>query len=208
MRKTIAQQLAEAQVIIDNALNNPDIRKPLEAYGYDTKRIRGGKVLLENVVMLQSVQKKEYGMQYRATDQLQAARQEAETLYKKHLNLARMALPDDRAAWNTLQLIGARQRSVAGWLSQARIFYNNVVSIDNALESFGVTREELATAQAMVEAVAAELAHQKSGKSVAQASTRQRNEALDALNQWIGDFLSVARIALRESPRSSRLWGW
>jgi len=207
MSNKVEQQLTDAQIVIDNALNNPSIRKQLESYGYDVKRIKAGKELREKAMMLHSAQKKEYGVQYGATDALLAARQEAATLYKKHLTLARMALPGNRGAWNTLQLNGARKRNFAGWVSQARVFYTNVLDIAAELETFGVTQAELETGQAMIEAVADARARQQQGKSKAQQTTRQRNEALQALNQWMDDFMTVARIALRESPQELEALG-
>jgi hypothetical protein len=207
MRKSIAKQLSDAEIVIGNALSKPRLRKPLEAYGYDLKRIREGKALLENALMLQSAQKDEYGNQIDATDTLNEARQEAEAVYKKHLNLARMAFAGKRSAIKKLQLKGARARGIAGWLSQARIFYTNVMVMATPLESYGVTREDLATGQAMVEAVVAEMANQKDGKRAAQDSTRLRNEALEALNLWVEDFMTVARMAYRQTPQSLEALG-
>ena len=56
------------QVAVDNALKGPKILEALTAYGYDETKITAGKTLYEEVSALVTLQKKEYGEQYEATE--------------------------------------------------------------------------------------------------------------------------------------------
>ena len=198
MSKSIDQELADSQVAIENALGDKKVLQRLAVLGYDTKKIREGKVLRETTMMLQSVQKKEYGLQYKATDALRAAWEEAEELFAKHVSIARIVFKNNREVWNSLQLAGVRKRVISGWLEQARIFYVNAPEVASQLEAYGVTLAELESGKAMIDAVAAAYARQKQEKGKAQQATRQRDEALAALKAWMSDFMAIARIALKD----------
>ncbi|NEP46299.1 MAG: hypothetical protein F6K35_46720, partial [Okeania sp. SIO2H7] len=44
-------------------------------------------------------------------------------------------------------------------------------------------------------------AAQEKEKGEAQQATKTRDEALDALDDWLGDFLAIAEVALADKPQ-------
>lgn len=198
MSKSIDKELSDSQVAIENTLGNKKILQRVTVFGYDAKKMKEGKVLRETTMMLQTVQKKEYGLQYKATDALRVAREETEELFTRHISIARIVFKNDREAWNSLQLAGLRKRNFTAWLEKARIFYANAPALVSQLEPYGVTLAELESGKAMIDAVAAAYAHQKQEKGKAQQATRERDEALAALRAWMSDFMAIARIALKD----------
>jgi len=53
----------------------------------------------------------------------------------------------------------------------------------------------------LVQAVAEANAVQEKEKGEAQEATKLRDAALDDLDQWMSDFIAIARLALEERPQ-------
>ena len=95
---TNEEQVRRTKTAVEAVLAYARLQKALAAYGYDKKKMLEGKARSEKVEMLNHLQKKEYGESYEATDSLELARVEARQLYMRHLEVARVALKDNRGA--------------------------------------------------------------------------------------------------------------
>ena len=209
-RNTIEGKLLFAQNAITNALSYEDIKNLLAEFGYTEERLQEGRQLYETASELQVKQQKEYGDQFEATDALNAAKDTANKQYMDHVKLARIALRNNRGALESLQLSGDRKQSLSGWLKQAKVFYANALAgaeAQDALGKFGITAEKLTTSQQQVTDVELALNRQLKEKGEAQVATQQRDEAFDALQEWMGDFIAVARIALAGEPQYLEMLG-
>ncbi|SNS84027.1 hypothetical protein SAMN05421640_1466 [Ekhidna lutea] len=207
---TIDAKLLSAQVAIDNALSNETIKAAVALFGYSETKLLAGKSLLDEAQNKQANQKKEYGEQFAATDELDQAVTEANQVYMRHVKVARIALNGMRGATEALQLAGRRKQSYSGWIKQCNIFYTNALgdtAIKAKLADFGIDEAVLQEAQTKVRDVEARLAAQLKEKGEAQESTQQRDEALEALLDWTSDFVAIARIALESDPQLLEILG-
>ncbi len=205
--RTIAGKLLFAQNALENAKT---ITSELAAFGYDEAKLQEGEALLTQASDLHNKQMTEYGEQFAATDELNLARANANKSYSTHLKIARIALRDNKTAEASLQLSGKRKESFSGWLSQAKAFYSNVHSGDGtlpAMAQFGIDQAKLESAQAEILALEAKLSAQLKEKGEAQAATQERDAALDELQDWISDFVAIARIALEDQPQYLEMLG-
>lgn len=201
---SIDQQLADAQLALRNARTDPDLSGPLADLGYDAARLDEGWALYQAAAAAQQRQSQEYGEQYSASDAFTMAWEAAQTDYGRYVKIARIALKGERGANAALGLDGTRKKTWAGWLAQARQFYTNALADGTtltALARFGVTQEKLAAGEALLDGAEALAAAQKKETGEAQQATQERDAALEALDEWMGDFLSIARIALEENPQ-------
>ncbi|MBI3960741.1 MAG: hypothetical protein HY328_18170 [Chloroflexi bacterium] len=201
---SIDQQLAAAQLALSNARTDADLSGPLADLGYDAARLDEGWGLYQAAVAAQQRQSQEYGEQYSASDAFGAAWEAAQADYSRYVKVARIALKGERGASAALDLDGPRKRPLAGWLAQARQFYTNALADESvlaALTRFGVSQEKLVAGQTQVAVVEGLAATQKKETGEAQQATQDRDAALEALDEWMGDFLAIARIALEENPQ-------
>ncbi len=204
MAQSIDQKLLTAQVAIDNALTDAEIKPLLAEYGYGEARINAGKDLLTALQGLHQKQIQEYGEQYAASDFLKTKWDEANSAYMKHVKIARIALQNERGSFQKLALTGRRKESLSGWLAQAGQFYINSLAdtdVQTKLAGFGITPAKLETAKQLVVDVEAANASQKKEKGEAQQATVDRDDALDNMEDWLSDFIAIARIALEERPQ-------
>jgi len=203
-KATIDSRLLAAQEAIDNALSDAEIQGFLSQYGYNVARIGEGKAFFQTAPQLHQKQKAEYGDQFAATQALEQAWEQANAEYMRLVKLARIAFKSDLAAITKLGLDGQRKETISGWLTQAKQFYTNAIADPAALASlgqYGLTAERLQAGQALMQQVETANAAQQKEKGEAQQATLDRDAAFDKLDEWLGDFIAVARIALEAKPQ-------
>jgi hypothetical protein len=202
--------LHDAQVAIDNALTNEQILSALSVFGYTAERIQQGKALYTTALTAQNIQQMEAGEQRSATAELEANRAVAHTTYMRLLKIARVAFKRDAGIAIQLGLSGERKRNLAGWLAQTTQFYTNALTnpaIEASFREFGITGDKLRAGLIEVRAVEASNLLQEKEKDKAQAATEKRDEALDALQEWLSDYLAIAKVALEEHPQLLEVLG-
>jgi len=201
---SIDARLLAAQVAIDNALSDAEIKGYLANFGYDESRLNEGKALYETALQLHQKQKAEYGDQVSATQELNDKWQAAGKEYMKLVKLARIALKSHPGSLLKLNLNGERKKTLSGWLSQAKQFYINALGdseVLTALAEYGITPEKLQAGQQLVLDTETANAAQEKEKGDAQQATLERDAAMDLLDDWKSDFTAVARIALEDKPQ-------
>ncbi|WP_109830826.1 hypothetical protein [Reichenbachiella versicolor] len=208
--QTIDGQLLFAQNAITNAIQTPGIAEPLAEFGYDNDRLIEGQAKYLKAADLQTKQIKEYGEQYSATDALNQSRDLAGKLYMTHLKIARVALKGQRGVMESLQMIGRREKSLSGWLREAKAFYKNALAIPEvvpAMSRFSITAEKLQDGLDKISDVESKYNAQLKEKGEAQTATQLRDEAFDDLQEWMGDFLEISKIALEEQEQYLEILG-
>lgn len=89
MSKKIDELITNAGLAINNSLQSTELQPLLAEYGYTTEKLSEEKALLENAGRLNTLQVKEYGEQYQATDELEAKSEQAYQPYIRfYTNLA------------------------------------------------------------------------------------------------------------------------
>ncbi len=200
----IDQFLLASRVMIENALQNVDIKQALAAYGYSEEKLNNGKALYNNAETLQNAQKKEYGEQVAATAELDTVWEEAEQQYMKTLKIARVAFKDNVKANKSTMLYGDRKRSLSGWLEQAKAFYANILKdtdLMTLISAYGYTQAKLEQESDLIDQVFTKHIAQKKESGEAQEATETRDKALDTLAKWISDLRAVAKVALESNPQ-------
>ena len=202
--RSIDQILSQAQLAIDNSLNNPTVLAALSDFGYSAARIGKGKQLYNLAAAAQLAQTSEAGEQISATAAINEAWAIARKTYMRFVKVARVAFKGQNGVATQLDLAGRRKESLSGWMAQANQFYKNALA-DRAtlseLKGFGITDAKLRAGLAELKAIETANLTQEKEKGDAQAATQQRDEALDALQDWMMDFMAIAKVALEDDPQ-------
>ncbi len=208
--QSIDSKLLFGQNAISNGQTNPEIIAALAVFGYDDAKMQDGEAMYTKAAELQVKQVKEYGEQFAATDALNLAKATTNKTYLVHVKIARIALRGDRGAAESQQLSGRRKESLSGWLNQAKALYTNALSTPAVLEAlakFGITKKKLSGTQAQVLDVEVKRNAQFKEKGEAQTATQLRDEAFDDLQDWMSDYIAIARIALEEQSQYLEMLG-
>ncbi len=202
--QSIDSRLHQAQVAIDNALNNPAVLSALSDYGYTPARIQQGKKLYNQAAAAQLAQTVEAGEQLSASAAVNDTWTTARKSYIRFIKIARIAFKQDAGVVTQLALSGHRKRTLSGWMAQATQFYKNALAskaILTGFKEFGITQQKLQAGLAELNALEAANLLQEKEKGNAQNATKKRDAALDELQAWLSDFLAIAKIALEENPQ-------
>ncbi|MEL6603524.1 MAG: hypothetical protein AAFP20_09910 [Cyanobacteria bacterium J06614_10] len=202
--RSIDTLLSQAQLAIDNALNNPKILDYLSDYGYTTARIQRGKKLHNTAAAAQLAQTTEAGEQLSSTATLNEAWETAKKTYIRFVKVARVAFKRNAGASTQLDLNGSRKRTLSGWMAQATQFYKSAFAskaILKDLSEFGITEQKLKAGLNQIAAIEAANLAQEKEKGEAQAATQARDAALEDLQDWLSDYLAIAKVALEDDPQ-------
>jgi hypothetical protein len=146
----------------------------------------------------------DYSDQFIATDKLVKLWKIAYGDYMVLVKVTRVAFVGQPELLQRFNATGKRNRSLSGWLRDARIIYTNLLNSPEALTvmaGFGYSVERLEREFQAVNAVEELHSKQLSEKSGAQQSTVERDEDFDALCKWYSSFRAIARIALYDKPQ-------
>jgi hypothetical protein len=202
--KIIATKLHKIENGILGAQNNSEIRSRMSVYGYTPERISEGRRLLDEVTGLMSAQVEEYGEQYVATDDLGKRWKSTYANYMITVKVVRVAFNGQPELLQGFNATGKRNRSLSGWLRDARILYINLLNSPEAITvmgNFGYSREKLNAELEDVNEVENLHSRQLSEKSSAQQATLDRDTAFDTLYKWYGDFRAIAKVAMFDKPQ-------
>ena len=200
----IHEQLKQADDFVQNALATPDILDAFAEIRHGRPYLEEGQSLAERARRLHQHQQKEYGEQYAATDGLYEARRKAHALYDRHMKLARVAFRSNREALQALNLEGRRHRALTPWIGQVFDFYDSLLehtSWQVQMSAFGVTTEDLEAGRAAIQAAYEASRHRNREREEAQEATTARDEALEALDDWMDTSRQLARVVLTDRPQ-------
>ena len=202
--RTLACILHGIEDGIEGAQNNSEIQERMTKYGYTPERIGAGKQLLIKARQLTAYHTEKYGNKYSATDEMAHVWTATYGDYMVTVKVVRVAFRKQPGRLQEFKATGLRRRSLSGWLSDARVMYENLLHAPDALtemEKYGYTEERLVAEQERVEEVARLHNRQLSETGAAQQLTQDRDQAIDALCNWFSDFRAIARIALYDKPQ-------
>jgi hypothetical protein len=201
--QTIAARLHNVEKSISGVRNNLEIQERMDRYGYTSERITEGERLLTDAQKHVALHTEEYSDRYVATGELGQLWPEAYSDYMITLKVVRVAFRKQPGKLHEFNAAGKRNRSLSGWLNDARVLYTNMQTPEalNVMSAYGYTSERLQKEQQKVEKVAALYGKRLSETGEAQQSTKDRDKAIDDLYDWYTDFRAIARIALYDKPQ-------
>ncbi|WKN41746.1 hypothetical protein [Tunicatimonas pelagia] len=196
----IEDLLRKSDKAIDGVLKNNAWQKKVNPLGFTTAELQKGKAMRAELQLLSVAQQKEYGEQYSATDALHQARQAAWKIYKHHLQVARLALADDRGQYKALQLDGTREKGLLKWVKQARTFYANAQLASTKLKAYGIKSEDLAQGASLIEAVYEAYDRRDKEQDEARQSTHARRQKEMQLTRWMRRYVRALNFAFENQP--------
>jgi hypothetical protein len=201
--KIIAENLLKIKRGIMGVLNNLEIQELLSIFGYTPEEMKKGQRLLDKVTSLMTIQVEDYSNQYIASSEFSKLWRGVYATYMITLKVIRVAFNGQVEMLQRFNAVGKRNKSLSGWLRDAKILYTNLLNTPEALavvERFGYTTEKLNKEFEGVTKVEELHSKQLHEKGTAQQMTVDRDKAFDELYKWYRDFRAIARIALHDKP--------
>jgi hypothetical protein len=203
-KNSMGKKLLNMRDAISGVENTPEIQTMLDEYGYTRERMVEGRQLLDQATELMTIQVGEYSDKYVASSEFSKFWDKTYSKYMVTLKVVRVAFIDQPEILYRFSATGSRNRSLSGWLKDARVLYANLLRSPESLEimrQYGYTVERLDKEYQDVLEVEQLRSIQLKEKGMAQHSTRERDEAFDALCKWFSKFRAIARVALYDKPQ-------
>ncbi len=204
--------LGDSQVAITNGKTHPEVQALLSLFNYNEAKLEEGEALLNNANALLANFKVEYGQQIKSTLELEQSREVANKKYSILRKVAKIALRNLEGTdlYRAMCLNERIKKNWNGWHTQVRLFYTNGMASEEAMEKmvlFGITLEKMQEGKdAFLLAVEKNNA-QETEIGEAQKATQLKDEAFDALNDWMRDYIAIARLALADDPQLLEILG-
>jgi hypothetical protein len=194
--KTISQRLNAAQLAIGNSLSDAEIQSLVAGFGYSTAKLNAGKALYDAALSAVNAAKAAAGTQQTATQALAQTEKSARDSYQALAKVARAAFLKDKAQLTALGLSGPAPKDTAGFLAAAYTLFDNAQALP-ALEEYGYDQSKLQSERAQIAAYDAANQRQEAAKGAAQQATREQDASLKELDEWLAQYLKIAKVALR-----------
>jgi hypothetical protein len=198
--------LQRTYIALTNVLNSPELLAILTQYSFTEKAIRDALKLHSSVEQLTVERERAQEAQYQATQQLKQAKEELMSIFRIHLQTARLAYQRDATQYqDTLKLTGPIPRSTTDCVRHIKRFYTHIPV--PMLEKYAVTQKELTDAHRLADQVIDLLALQTKAKSQPQQLSDTRQQTLEKLQTWMYRFEKIAQIAFDDQPQQLEALG-
>lgn len=198
--------LKASRLSVNNTLANQEAQQALAKYGFTPQDAKAGKGLLTNCTKHDRVQKQHYETQWALNHRVKKELKTTRAQFVEHVSVARFVFRKDAPMLHQLN-VQRLERTEAGWLKQANTFYERITPHTAQLAPQGVTSEEIAQAQASLQAIVDLREELARTKGDAEDATQHKLQAQRELKEWLSEFRKVARLAFKKSPQKLEAFG-
>ncbi|AYO57849.1 hypothetical protein CO230_06755 [Chryseobacterium sp. 6424] len=201
------QLIAKMKIAFSNA-KQPEILSQLATVGITEPMLDGYLNEITNLELLSQKQIQEYGEQYAQTEGFNLKRAEIENTYRRHRNLAKIAMNGDRQAHTTLGTDEKVKRAYPAWYQQVSNFYAQILAnptFKAKAATVNIDDAAIAAQQAALEEISALKESQKKELGEAQKATEVRDTALDLLYPKYTRLVSFAKVLFPDDQTLEKL---
>jgi hypothetical protein len=200
--QAMADRIAAAQQMLALAQSDSELAALLAARGYDAGRLAAGMARQSAAQTAFTDRQSASAGQTQATAALTAAAAAARRAYNDFRATARVIFKEP-AVSQALGLAGAAPDDLQKFITAARASYDVALTTPaylTELARFGYGQASLEAARGLLDGLVIAETAQETAKAAAVQATRQRDEAVAALDAWLRQFRTVAKIATRGRP--------
>ncbi|TCO09346.1 hypothetical protein EV194_103259 [Natronoflexus pectinivorans] len=193
--------------LIGNSLNETRIVEATGRFGYDETRIKEGEMFYRKVKQFNDAQEKVIQDKIKAHEERKKLHNLVRKQYMKMLQIARIAFDKDIIISKALQLEGPRETKLDDWMNQVSVFGNRLLGEErwiSVLKKYGISKKDVATLLSDLDKLRAKALECEKLKNESKNQTAVKRKKVKELQEWVSDYLKIAKIALDEQPELFR----
>lgn len=207
---TIAERIVKSKEYLSNAQNHPHLQSLLARKSYTDEKLAVGISLQASAEVKQDAMIREQGDQLAATEKLNQSWDDLTVDFTDLREISRIVFKRDRESQQSMYLHEWQERGKAKLEDQMRSTFNNLLqepAMLEQLEPYGCGENHITELKFRLESIHSLKTAKEIEKNEAQQATVDRDDALAQLDEWMVDFLAIARIATRREPHLMELLG-
>ena len=207
---TIIERLALSREAIGIVQNDEVLQERLAARGYTAVVLSDGLQKQEEAFRQHQHRQVVFGDGIAATAEVEKLEQVVRGVLNGHRRIAQIALQNQAGFYQQLRLAQPLGTKRTVLVSRAQHFYQQILDLpamQALLDPLDLTVEAVTAHKARVDALEAAMQEQQHRRAEAEVKTRQRREAMAALDAWMLEFLGVARLVFKREPKQLKKLG-
>lgn len=202
LRQKIGEFLNKVEVILQNTINDENIFSKVSQFGYTMEKINEGIQLYQRAVELNQKSYLTRGEQQNKTEELYKALKTAQVTYQ---NLSKVAKAIFKNKEGYLVQIGLNKRMptrIYDFISASYTLFDNALKIEeikSELSKYGYNEAKLLSEREKLDRLNELYNLKAAAKGDAEQTTQEKYKAFEELNNWISQYIKIARVALNEN---------
>ena len=209
-RLNLAQKLVAAREMIQIALKEDDLLVAMSEFGFNEQRLQKGLVLLEEAETLDHSQQRHKGEQIAASADVKARFKDLLSSFRLDRRIVSNASRKHKGLTEQLQLKESVNAQRDALLQRSLLFYKHVLAdskILGKLEPYGFTKESVEEKLSEIKALQDAMIEQQERRAQAIITTERRKKAQALLDDYIAQFIAIARVAFRHEKEQLKKFG-
>lgn len=209
-RLNLAQKLIAAREMIHIALKENDLLVAMSEFGFNEQRLQKGLVLLKEAETLDHSQQRHKGEQIAASADVKERFKELLSSFRLDRRIVSNASRKHKGLIEQLQLKESVNAQRDALLQRSLLFYTHVQSdarILGKLKPYGFTEESVEEKLGEIKALQDAMIKQQERRAQAIITTDRRKQAQALLDDYIAQFIAIARVAFRHDKGQLKKFG-
>jgi len=208
--KSDLDSLETFRLALTNVKDQPDLAQYMSEIGYNEEVLEEGRKIYEKSMQSFAQTKKERSDRNRAYKAFYAKWNKLLDLYTLHRDKSRVVFRKEEETIENLLLNRTLPTRYIIAIDRIKDFYTQISadeSLKTAIARLNVSADEIAEGLSLISEVEALRAKYVKEKAEAQNATDIKRAVLREADDWMKDFLDVAKIAVREFPQLQEAFG-
>ncbi len=205
------EKMYEMEKTLKESLKNEEILALVLVFGYTKEKLEGLLKTHEEIYEINQKQKKETGIQYDSSAKIDELKLIAEKSYSKLAKISKYIFKDKESAFISLGLKGEKKRTIAGFLSQGKVYYTAALKdeeILNMLVTSGIKKADIEKGYEQLNALSTEYHFHDKEIEDKKLLTQKRDEKFDKLVEEMARYKAFGMYALDGRQDLKNILGW
>lgn len=197
-------KLEKLRIRLENSVNQEIIKACFKEYGYTAEKINEGWEVLNLADNAYKLKKKETIESTEVSGKYKNARKEINKQFKKDKKLSKAIFNKKPEMFVRMGINGSTPRAYIKWIETVNTFYSAALEDEDIGKSFAllnITNEKLLERKAKLAELKILRTDFLREKGESQESTANKDKAFVNLDDWMREFVAVAKIALEDHPQ-------
>ncbi len=190
--------------VLGQSLSDQSLVSSLSSFGYGLNEMERGRHLLEYLRQIDQEQEAARKRRMQLNNERNALHRDLQKRYMRIVKLGRIVFDNDKMAKQSLGLDGPREKKFDEWYRQVYMFCKNLLAESTWLEklkSYGVKSDDLRRILNDLEKLEELNTRFEHAKEISKEMTKRKREQLMVLQDWLSNYLKIARLALEDKPQ-------